>query len=83
MHMSDMRIRYPNHLTLKAVAEKAHECGLHMTLLLEWGREIKNKFVFDNMKAVVNDGGSLIPFMLERIVILEKNGKLHQEVSRL
>ena len=81
MHMSAMRIKYPNHMTLKAVAEKANECGLQMSLLLEWGNDVKNKFVSDNIKAVIDDGGSLIPIMLERIVILERNAKLHQEVS--
>ena len=68
-------------MTLKAVAEKANECGLQMSLLLEWGNDVKNKFVSDNIKAVIDDGGSLIPIMLERIVILERNAKLHQEVS--
>jgi hypothetical protein len=81
MHMSDMRVRYPHHKKLKAVAEKCNECGLHVTLLLEWGNEIRQKFMTDNVKAIIDDGGSLIPIMLEKMIIMQKNEKIQQEVS--
>lgn len=81
MHMSEMRIKYPHHMALKAMSEKCSECDLPFVLLLSWGDEIKNKFLIDNVRAVIDDGESLLPIALERIVILENNGKKHQEVS--
>jgi hypothetical protein len=81
MHLAEMRIKYSNHVTLKTVAEKCIECGLAMKTLLEWGSNIKNKFLVDNVKAAIEEGGSLIPIMLERIVALEKIVRSQQEVS--
>lgn len=77
MNLSDMRVKYPGHSTLRTVCEKSNECGTR----LEWGATVKNKFEVDNIKAVVDEGGSLLPLMLQRIVILENNVRVHQEVN--
>lgn len=81
MHLSEMRSKYSNHLAVKTVTEKSNECGISMNQLLEWGSEIKNKFITDNVRAVIGEGGNLIPILLERIVILERNARCHHEVS--
>ena len=65
---------------MRTVAEKSQECGLSLSILLEWGTLIRNKFDADNIVAVVNDGGSLLPLLLERIVVLEKNARVQHEV---
>ena len=80
MHLSEMRVKYPEHMTLRTVAEKSQECGLSLSILLEWGTLIRNKFDADNIVAVINDGGSLLPLLLERIVVLEKNARVQHEV---
>ena len=80
MHLSEMRIKYPEHLTLKTVGEKSLECGLNINILLGWGAMIRNKWTADNMTAAIDSGESLIPILLERVVLLEKNSKAQQEV---
>jgi hypothetical protein len=30
----------------------------------------------DNVKAIIDDGGSLIPIMLEKMIIMQKNEKI-------
>ena len=42
---------------------------------------IRQKFVTDNVKAIIDDGGSLIPIMLEKMIIMQKNEKIQLEVS--
>lgn len=73
MHLSEMRVKYSEHLTLRAVSEKSIECGLNMNILLEWGATIRSKWISDNMTAAIDSGESLIPFLLERVVMLERN----------
>lgn len=80
MHLSEMRIKYPEHLTLRAVGEKSIECGLNINILLEWGALIRSKWTADNMTAAIDSVESLIPILLERVVMLEKNSKAQQEV---
>ena len=41
-------------------------------MFLAGGGSTENKFATDNVKAVTDDGGSLTPIRLERIVLLEK-----------
>ena len=67
-------------MTLKTVAEKSVECGLNINILLGWGAMIRNKWTADNMTAAIDSGESLIPILLERVVLLEKNSKAQQEV---
>ena len=66
-----MRIKYPSHSTLNILSEKCNECDVRVSVLLEWGVQMGNKFKMDNIKAVTHGGESLIPLLLERIVILE------------
>lgn len=71
VYYSTMRIKYPSHPTLSILNEKCNECDIRVNVLLEWGVQIGNIFKMDNIKAVMHGGESLIPFLLERVVILE------------
>ena len=71
VYYSAMRIKCPNHPTLNILNEKCNECDIRVSVLLEWGVQIGNKFKMDNIKAVMHGGESLIPLLLERVVILE------------
>lgn len=63
MHLGEMRIKYPNHVTLKTTVEKCNECGLAIQTMLELGTNVKNKFLVDYIMAVVGQGGNLIPLL--------------------
>ena len=80
MHLPEMRSKYPNHGVLVVLMEKSQECDIKLGQLLEWSKAIKAQFDFRNMEATLNEGQSLIPVLLERIVILEKNAKASHEV---
>ena len=83
VNLSTIRVKYPNHPTLPILREKCDECDIRFSLLLEWGVQISKKFQSDNMRAVVQEGGSLIPLLLERVVVLEECVTSQKEVRTL
>lgn len=80
MYLPEMRSRYPNHGVSHVLMEKSQECDIRLGQLLEWSKMVKVRFDHRNMEATLDEGQSLIPVLLERIVILEKNAKASHEV---
>lgn len=60
--------------------DKANECDISLKELLEWGKAVKERFNESNMEASLNTGETLIPVLLEKIVVLEKVVASNQEV---
>ena len=75
-----MRSTYPNHTVLRVITENTHECGITLAVLLQWSSSVKTKFENDNMEANLREGESLMPVLLERIIILEERVRSSQEV---
>ena len=75
-----MRSTYPNHTVLRVITENAHECGITLAVLFQWSSSVKTKFENDNMEANLREGESLMPVLLERIIILEERVRSSQEV---
>ena len=82
MYLPEMRSRYPKHELLPILLEKATECGINLKELLDWGREVKDRFKESNMEATLNTGETLVPLLLEKIVVLEKRVASHEEVHK-
>ena len=80
MHFPEMRSKYPRHELLTILVDKANECDITLKELLEWGKAVKDKFHNSNMEANLNAGETLIPVLLEKIVVLEKVVASNQEV---
>ena len=79
-YLPQLRSEYPSHSVLTVLAEKAAECDLSMSDLLRWSADVRDKFEKDNTEASHQNGETLIPVLLERIVILEKNAQKSHEV---
>ena len=81
MYLPEMRSRYPNRGVLHVLLEKSQECDIRLGQLLEWSKMVMVRFDHRNiMEATLDEGQSLIPVLLEPIVILEKNAKASHEV---
>ena len=81
MYLPEMRSKYPRHELLPILLDKANECDITLRDLLEWGKAVREKFNETNMEATLNTRETLIPVLLEKIVVLEKTVTGHQEVS--
>lgn len=80
MYLPEMRSKYPRHELLTILVDKANECDITLKELLEWGKAVKDRFNDSNMEASLNVGETLIPVLLEKIVVLEKVVASNQEV---
>ena len=80
MYLPEMRSKYPRHELLTILVDKANECDITLKELLEWGKAVKDRFNDSNMEASLNAGETLIPVLLEKIVVLEKAVASNQEV---
>lgn len=81
MHLQEMRSRYPRHDVLPILLDKANDCGITLKDLLQWGKMVKERFTESNMIATLQTGETLIPILLEKIVVLDKTISSQQEVN--
>ena len=80
MYLPEMRSKYPRHELLTILIDKANERDISLKELLEWGKAVKERSNESNMEASLNTGETLIPVLLEKIVVLEKVVASNQEV---
>jgi hypothetical protein len=75
LFLPHLRSTYPAHGVLSVLVEKASEYDLTMANLLQSSILVRNKFDNDNMEASHQEGETLIPVLLGRIVTLERIAK--------
>ena len=82
MYLSEMIREYPKHKILVVIRGMADDCGISMKELLQWGTEVKDKFVTDHAVAT-NHGSELLAVMFEKMVVMERMEKQNMEVGNI
>ena len=82
MYLSETIREYPKHKILVVIRGMAEDCDISMRELLQWGTEVKDKFVADHAVAT-NNGNELLAVMFEKMVAMERMEKHNMEVRNI